>query len=203
MQNYDNMIAKARLENNAQLAKIASEAFQQQLTIAMDGVKLISDLKLAKEKTKQEIKNDYFTRWQSVINQINTENALKETKRHNEKVEAAQAAQLAEEKRQFNVLHPSTDSNKMEKTDNVSTGGVKIVSKNDGIRYSATKTAASEILAEANKDKEPQPDLSSLNALGLSGKSPEYIDKLIRQGVLEEYESGGKLKYRLVIPNFH
>ena len=45
----------------------------------------------------------YYGRWQDVLNQINTENALAEQQRQFDAEMASRAAQLAEEQRQFNA----------------------------------------------------------------------------------------------------
>lgn len=93
--NYDNAITEARLQNNAALAEIAYNALQQQLELSLAGFQYKNTLLLSKAETKREIDNTYYSRYQDVLKQINTENTLAEQIRQHE-------ASMAENKRQFN-----------------------------------------------------------------------------------------------------
>ena len=93
--NYDNAIKDARLQNNAKLAEIAYQALQQQLGLALEGFQYKNTLLQTQADKKLAIDEMYHGRWQDVLSQMNTENALAEQiRQHNES--------LAEEKRQFN-----------------------------------------------------------------------------------------------------
>lgn len=216
-QNYDNKITEARLQNNSALAKIAYEALQQQLSLALEGFKYKNELVLAKAKEKREIKNDYFTRWQAVLDQINKENTLKEqarqhdeslaeTKRQHQATIAMQKAQLAEEQRQFNILHP-TGGAVISKSSGSSSGrrGGSSSSKKSTKRDSSTIRANKETsnkkvtnTSTSSKSSNPTPDMKSVLDLGYGPISAKKLNSLISQGIVEEYESNGKLKYRKV-----
>ena len=106
--NYDNAIKDARLQNNAALAEIAYNALQKQLELSLAGFQYKNELVIQKADKALQIDEMYNNRWQDVLNQMNTENQLKETVRSNQAQEAYQQqqieiskAQLAEEKRQF------------------------------------------------------------------------------------------------------
>lgn len=75
---YNNAITQARLQNNAQLAQIAYEALQQQLTLSLQSFQYKNQLLLEQANKKLEINNLYYNRQQDIINQINTENAMAE-----------------------------------------------------------------------------------------------------------------------------
>lgn len=93
--NYDNAIKDARLQNSSALAEIAFGALQQQLELSLQGFQYKNTLVLEKANRKLEIDNIHYNRYQNVLNQINTENALAEQiRQYNES--------LAEEKRQYN-----------------------------------------------------------------------------------------------------
>ena len=93
--NYDNAIKEAQLANNAQLAQIAYEALQKQLELSLQGFQYKNQLVLQKLEAVNQQKDRYYQRYQDVLQQINTENALAEQIRQfNE--------QMAEEKRQYN-----------------------------------------------------------------------------------------------------
>lgn len=111
--NYDNNIKEARLQNNSILAEIAFEAQNKQLELALSGFQYKNQLILDQANKKLEVENLHYQRWQDVLNQINTENALAEDVRQfdeNIKFQTTQAelertfkAQQAELDRQFSA----------------------------------------------------------------------------------------------------
>lgn len=112
--NYNNAIKDAQLQNNAVLAEIAYKAQQEQLELSLNGFQYKNQLVLEKANKKTETEQIYHNRYQDVLQQINTENALaeeirqfnaqlEEEKRQYNQSYALQQAQLAEEKRQFNA----------------------------------------------------------------------------------------------------
>lgn len=111
--NYDNAIKDARLQNNAKLAEIAFNALQKQLELSLQGFQYKNSLITEQMNKKMEVDNEYYKRYQDVLNQINTENALAEEVRqfnlqHNENVRQfnksleQQQKELNETIRQFN-----------------------------------------------------------------------------------------------------
>jgi hypothetical protein len=75
---YNNKITEARLQNNATLAEIAFKAQQQRLELVLQQLTAKNQLLLQKANQKLEIENNYYNRYQDVLKQINTENALAE-----------------------------------------------------------------------------------------------------------------------------
>lgn len=126
--NFDNAMKEARLQNSSALAEIAYNALQKELELALQGFQYKNRLIADKASQKQQIESTYYGRWQDVLNQINTENALaEEVRQYNEnlKLQQEQLAyqkaqdernyqlqlqQLAEEKRQFDVSQSSSNS---------------------------------------------------------------------------------------------
>lgn len=78
VQDYNNMITQARLQNNSALAEIAYKALQQRLELALNGFQYKNSLILDRFNQKTTIRNNYWGRYTDVLNQINTENALAE-----------------------------------------------------------------------------------------------------------------------------
>ena len=76
--NYNNAITEARLQNNAALAEIAYNALQQQLELSLQGFQYKNQLLLEQYNKQLEVDQMYYTRWQDVLEQMNTENALAE-----------------------------------------------------------------------------------------------------------------------------
>ena len=96
---FDNAITEARLQNNSALAEIAYKSMQQRLELNLQGFQYKNQLLLEQASKKTELEQIYHERWQDVLDQMNTENALaEEIRQFNE--------QMAEEKRQFDRLHP-------------------------------------------------------------------------------------------------
>ena len=76
--NYNNAIKDARLQNNSILAEIAYNSLQTQLQLALQGFQYKNTLVLDKLNTKIELDNQYYQRYQDVLTQMNTENAMAE-----------------------------------------------------------------------------------------------------------------------------
>lgn len=92
--NYDNAMKEAMLQNNSILAEIAYQSLQQQLELSLAGFQYKNQLVLGKLDTRLRVGDSYHARYQDVLNQINTENALaEEIRQYN--------ASLEEEKRQY------------------------------------------------------------------------------------------------------
>lgn len=98
---YDNNIKEARLQNNAALAEIYAQAYQQQLELSLQGFQYKNNLILEQANKKTELENQYYQRYLDVLNQINTENAMAEEIRQYEKNYELQTKQLEESIRQF------------------------------------------------------------------------------------------------------
>jgi hypothetical protein len=76
--NYDNMIKEARLKNSSALAEIAYQSLMKELELALSGFQYKNELIIQKANKKAEIEDRYYTRYQNVLQQMNTENAFKE-----------------------------------------------------------------------------------------------------------------------------
>ena len=100
---YDNNIKDARLQNNAALAEIAYQALQQQLELSLEGFQYKNQLISEQVNKKLEVDQMYYQRWQDVLNQINTENAMAEEIRQFEQNYALQTKQFEEQIRQFDL----------------------------------------------------------------------------------------------------
>lgn len=76
--NYDNSIKEAQLANNSALAQIAYEALQKQLELSLQGFQYNNTLIMQKLEAVNQQEDRYYQRYQDVLSQINTENALAE-----------------------------------------------------------------------------------------------------------------------------
>lgn len=247
IQNYNNSITEARLQNNAVLAEIAYQSLQQQLELSLQGFQYKNQLITEQADKKLQVDQMYHQRYQDVLNQINTENALaeevrqfnknydlnvkkldEEIRQFNEEIarlkakdeeEAKRAAQelelkkqqvqlqkaqLEEEKRQFNIKNSTTTlktnsgaayakyratkSSKKSSGSSSSGSGTKTTKSSSGSTKKTTAKASS---------SSPTVDMSSVLALGFGPISESKLNSLVKSGVVQEYVSGGKIKFKL------
>lgn len=78
---YDNQIKEAQLANNSALAEIAYNSLKERLELSLEGFQYKNTLLQQQLNAKNDVEDRYYTRWQDVVNQINTENQLEEEKR--------------------------------------------------------------------------------------------------------------------------
>lgn len=83
--NYDNQIAKARLNLDTNLAEIAYNSLKSQLESALSGFQYKNELLLQKADKATQIDNSYYSRWQDVLAQINNENQFNYQRSQDEK----------------------------------------------------------------------------------------------------------------------
>jgi len=93
--NYDNSIKEAQLANNAKLAEIAYNALQTQLQLSLQGFQYKNTLLQTQLQQQQQVNNTYYSRWQDVQSQINTENQLAESVRQYNQNYALEQANIA------------------------------------------------------------------------------------------------------------
>ena len=92
---YDNAIANARISNNAALAEIAYNALQNTLELSLEGFQYKNTLLQTRLNAEQQLNSEYYQRYQNVLSQMNTENALAEQIRQYN-------TSLKEKQRQYN-----------------------------------------------------------------------------------------------------
>ena len=179
--NYNNAITEARLQNNSILAEIAHTALEQQLTLALEGFQYKNQLILDQTSTKLALDSEYYNRYKDVLNQINTENTLAEEVRQFN-------AGLDEEKRQFNILHPSTLSKPS------SVGGNK-----GTYESSSQSTKPSQIIKPIAKGKSKTTNSSvrldekSVLSLGEGPLSGEAVANRVKSGAAVATQKGNTI----------
>ena len=93
--NYDNSIKDAQMQNNSALAQISYNALKEQLELGLQGFQYKNSLLEQQIQVQQSIENAYQSRWQNMLNQINTERELEERKRQFDAQIALERQQLA------------------------------------------------------------------------------------------------------------
>lgn len=101
--NYDNSIEQARLQNNAALAEIAFNTLKTTLDLALEGFQYKNQLITERLDKQQQADETYYNRWQDVLQQQNTENAMAEEVRQFNENKELEIQKLNEQIRQFNA----------------------------------------------------------------------------------------------------
>lgn len=76
VQNYNNAMTEARMQNNSALAQIAADALAKQLELSLKMVEQRNDLLSDKVDQKLKIDSEHYSRYQDVLKQIYEEEAL-------------------------------------------------------------------------------------------------------------------------------
>ena len=208
--NYDNAIKDARLQNNAALAEIAYQGLQTQLELALEGFQYKNSLIMEKTKMGLEVDNNYYNRYQDVLQQINTENAMaEEVRQYNKSLEeeqrqynknySLQQAELqlakdkfAYEKKQAEAVEPVVKSSSGRGSSNSNYS--KNRSKTTNKTYSAgVKKTSSKSKGELNRGQGTGEATAYLNALIASGASKDKVANEIaialREGEITKVEA--------------
>ena len=216
--NYDNSIAQARLQNSSALAEIAYQALQKQLELSLQGFQHKNQLIIEQANKKQETEQIFHNRWQDVLSQINHENAFKYQQDRDTKEDEQEAArlaqqkeiadaQLAEEIRQFNILHPADSGGSGTISGGGSGGsGSSGSSGGSGITKTSKTTNVETPIDKANKWKETKKetsnsssggvDMASVLSLGYGPISAARAWELVKEGLAETYVKDGKTYFR-------
>lgn len=210
--NYDNLITEAKLQNSSVLAEIAFEALQKELELSLAGFQYKNTLILAKADKRTEIKNTYYQRYQDVLKQINTENALKENiRQHNETLAEQRRqhqAEMAFKETQFawQKAQAAKSSSSGGSIKNTSSGSSKKSSGSSKSSKSSSSSSSTKLSsaqrATVGKAREVglsnvEVDMNSVLALGFGPISESRLDELVQSGIVQEYVSGNKIKFKL------
>ena len=171
--NYDNAIKDARLQNNAALAEIAYNALQKQLELSLAGFQYKNELIIAQSDKKLAVDSEYYGRYQDVLAQINTENALAEDVRQFN-------AQMSLEQAKFNY-QKAQDAAEAAKIDKGGSGGG---GGGGGGGDSNTKSHSSYVQAgqKAKMDSTAYV-MEKIDGMIANGATKDQISNVISQGL--------------------
>lgn len=143
VQNYDNKIAEARLANNSRLAEIAYQALQTELELSLNGFQYKNTLLLNQIQQQQNISDRYYSRWQNVLSQMNTENALKEQiRQYNENMKYQKQRDKVKDKQWEKEYALSKKASSSSRKSSGSGGGTTLKGSTTGNLKSGSKTNA-------------------------------------------------------------
>ncbi len=137
--NYDNSIKEAQLSNNSALAEIAYNALKTQLEYSLQQFQYKNSLLQAQLEAQRNVDNDYYTRWQGVLSQMNTENSLAESIRQYNESMAFQREQFNYTKAQ-NAKKSSSSSSSSGSSSTKLTNGSSSSSSSSSTKLSGSST---------------------------------------------------------------
>jgi hypothetical protein len=156
---YNNKMTEARLQNSAALAEIAAKSQQQRLELLLQQFQAKNQLLLDKANQKLEIENNYYNRYQDVLKQINTENAL------------------AEQIRQFNesmaLEREQLNFNRSSRGGGYSSYGYSGGGSGGGGGYQSTKTDTASGMSQETRDSINAAGIGPVTQKGLAVKEAE------------------------------
>lgn len=165
--NYNNNIKEAQLQNDAVLAEIYYNAFQQQLELSLQGAQIKNQLLMNKADAELKLKSFYADKWKNMLDQINTENALAEEARQFDEQQRINEAQLKIAEEEL----------KIKKAQSAAGGGTRKVAK------SAAKTAAKNAQQKVTKPSNP---VSAEKAKQQYYDAADAIEQMIAKGATKD-----------------
>ena len=174
---FDNAITQARLQNNSALAEIAYKSLQQRLELNLQGFQYKNQLLLEQANRKTELEQIYHERWQDVLDQMNTENALAEEMRQFNESMAFEKEQFAWQQAQ--ATRSSSSGGGRGGGGGGGGGGSSSSSSNSQIKKSSSSTPASEIIAQNRATSQA----NLLNGAIAAGATKNDVSNAISLGV--------------------
>lgn len=205
--NYDNSIKEAQLANSAALAQIAYQALQTQLELSLQGFQYKNQLILQKLEAVNQEKDRYYTRYQNVLQQINTENALAEQIRQYNESLAFQKQQAAQEQANWEKEYALARSSSLSSSSGGSSGSASLKSGSSSKKdssgsasisntssSSSTKksTSSQNVAITYNGKKYYQSYQAALSAGGYGGYS---LTGALQKGYLTTIKRDGQIYY--------
>ena len=193
VQNYDNKIAEARLANNSKLAEIAFQSLQQELELSLNGFQYKNTLLLDQVNKQQAISDTYYNRWQNVLSQMNTENALAEQiRQYNEKMAYQKARDKVADKqwqKEFDLAKKASSSSRSYRS---SSGG----GTSKGSTTTLTSGGKTTTTASTNSKTSTPGDLAiKVGASAISSKATSKAPSLSNSKAKQLYSDATSGKY--------
>lgn len=219
--NYDNSIKEAQLANNSALAEIAYQALQTQLQLSLENFQYRNTLLQNQLSAQREIDNAYYQRWQNVLSQMNTENALAEQIRQYN-------ASLAEQRRQYNeslafqkseAARQQANWEKQYALSKASSGGSSIKKSSSSSKKSSSSSkgssSSSSSISKGSSSVKPSSSSSSSSGKGTitlsngkkgyssaikayiakGGTRPYSAKTIVNKGLVKQYAYNGQVYY--------
>lgn len=215
---YNNAITEAKLQNNSLLAEIASETLAKKLKLTLEGFQYKNNLLLQKANTERDIRQNWQSVYQNMMNTIMDEYRLNEqarqadlaNQRELDRIKIAQdELKLQQEKYAFEKAQiKKAEQEAEEKGDNSGGDGNKKETKKDtkkysggtGISESAKGNSNGKTTTGKSTSAYTKLNMDSLVKAGLAGKSASELNAMIKAGKIKEYKIGDTLYYKTTNP---
>lgn len=184
--NYDNSIKEAQLANSSALAQIAYESLQKQLELSLQGFQYKNTLVQQKLDAVNAQKDRYYQRYQNVLQQINTENALAEQIRQYNETMTFNKQKAAQEQANWEKQYALSKASASRSSS--SSGG-------SSGSASLTNNSSDSLSENGNKVYETAAKIMKSNA----NSSREETKKMATNYVADAYRRGGLSDNELVI----
>ena len=193
--NFDNSIKEAQLANSSTLAQIYYETLEKQLQLSLQGFQYKNTLLLQKQQAINEMNDRYYTRYQNVLQQINTENSMAEQIRQYNETLAFQKQQAAQSQSNWEKEYALAKSKSY--SSGGSSGGSGGTSKQTLEDTSKQKldnnSSANGTVRLSNGKTGYSSAVKAYIAKG--GSTPYSAEGLIKKGLVSEVKYEGKTYY--------
>lgn len=181
VQNYDNKIAEARLANNSKLAEIAYQALQQELELSLNGFQYKNTLLLDQINKQQSISDTYYARWQNVLQQMNTENALAESiRQYNENMKYQKERDKVKDKqwqKEYDLAKKAARASRSGGSSGRSSSKSSTATlTNGGTKNTTTSNTKSNVKVYDTPYNSPQPQKKSSSSSSSTKKKAKWYD---------------------------
>jgi len=126
---FENAKKEYTLANNSKLAEIAYNSLKTQLETTLQQFQYKNTLLQAQLEAQRQTENDYYTRWQNVLSQMNTENSLAEQiRQYNESMtyqKQRDAIEDAQWQKQYNLSAAKSSGSSSKSSTKLSSGSKK------------------------------------------------------------------------------
>lgn len=193
--NYTNKMAEAVLANSSALAQIAKDTLEKQTELSISLLTERNGLIANLATQKQQTRTYYLSKWQSELDKLNKEAALK-----------LQADEYALKEREVKIAEEKWAQEKAEYEDSlIADSGYKSQGRAATERARAKRESQNTIPSTTViKAKEPTVDQASLNnvktklaKVGVFCNNAEQLNEAIRRGFVIEEKKNGKLYYKV------
>lgn len=213
--NYENNINQAKLNNDTILAEIAAEAAQNQMQLSLQLLTAKNNLLTQKAEANLRIKSNWQSVYQNMMDTIMSEHRLNEDARQADMANKRAQEQIAIAQAELKIKQEQWEQEKADKEAAAEAARLakarsaaaaertrqqKLTTqekKTNKTKTTSTGTAVSKKTTSSDKvSPKYEVDTKSVLALGFGPISPSALDRYVKNGIVEEYVSGGKLKYR-------
>lgn len=193
VQDYDNDMTQARLQNSSILAEIAVNALKEKAALAVQEVAQLQQIWGAKESARQTIEQNYYQRYLAELDNLYKENSLKESARQFDE-------QMAWEREKWNAANSGGSGGGSGGSSGGSSSGGGTINKDSGGGSGGGGAITGGSNGSGNSGggspKEPTPNMSSVSDLGYGPINAQTLNELVESGAVIEYEKDGQLYYK-------